>query len=141
MNVQYHSKLVVVAEKFLELLNFLLIFAMFALTAGVVALFMFDVYLFFMNKFEKGVIAPIFGTLLLLWVLIELLHTQLDYLKGGRFNISVFLIVAMVAFVRKMMVAVVEPGKYETTYYPLAAILVLGIVFWLIRNAENGMGS
>ena len=76
--------------------------------------------------------------LLVLWVLMELLHTQIDYLKGGKFNISVFVLVAMVAFIRKLMLASLKPEKIEVAYYPLVVVGVLGVVYWLIKKAEAG---
>ena len=77
------------------------------------------------------------GSLLVLWVLMELLHTQIDFLKGGKFNVSIFVLVALVAFIRKPMVASLKPERLEIAYYPVVVIGVLSLAYCLKKKADG----
>jgi len=118
-------------------MNILILFIMLALIIGAIGVLGRDIIMFYKDGFSSGM-GVILGSLLVLWVLMELLHTQIDYLNGGKFNISVFVLVAMVAFIRKLMLASLKPEKIEVAYYPLVVVGVLGVVYWLIKKAEAG---
>lgn len=136
----YKGRVLKLTEYFSGAMNFVLLGAIVLLIIGVVVLFAWDVVTFVKSDFSRGIDA-LFGTLLVLWVLTELLHTQLDYLKTGKLNLSIFVIVALVAFIRKLMVGSLSIVKIEVAYYPIATILVLGVVYYLVRKTEIQKGS
>jgi uncharacterized membrane protein (DUF373 family) len=72
-----------------------------------------------------------------LWVMIELINTEIAHLKGGKFHISVFIGVALVAFIRETLIMTLRHENMEKQYIFIALILVLGVVFWLVKRAED----
>jgi uncharacterized membrane protein (DUF373 family) len=75
--------------------------------------------------------------MLLLWLMIELMNTEISHLKGGKFHTSVFVGVALVTMIRETMIATLKHEKPESIYYLIAAILVIGFVFWIVTRAEE----
>ncbi len=130
------SKIINFAEQFSGAMNMVLVFALILITLGVVGLFFYDLYTLMEGNISKGIITAL-GSLLILWVLIELMNTEISHLKGGKFNISVFIGVALVAFIRDLMIATLKHEQTKTSYYLIAAILVLGLVYWLVTRSES----
>ena len=130
------SALINAAEKFSQTTNFILVFALVGLTLGVVFLFFRDVTHIFTGDLERGIIGSL-GSMLLLWLMIELMSTEISHLKGGKFHISVFVGVALVTMIRETMIATLRHEKPESIYYLIAAILVVGFVFWIVTKAEE----
>lgn len=130
------SSLVRFAENFSGTMNLVLVLALILITLGVIGLFFYDIITLFKENITHGIISAL-GSLLILWILIELMNTEIEHLKGGRFNISVFIGVALVAFIRDLMVTTLKHEKIMVSYYLIAAIFVLGIVYWLVIKAEQ----
>lgn len=124
------------AESFEYFVNSILVVAIAVVILCAIGLLGFDIYTLFKRGFAQG-IGTILASLLILWVLLELLATQIDFLKGGRPSITVFVVVALVAFVRKLMVASLDAEKIESAYFYLGAILVLGIVYMLVGLTDR----
>jgi uncharacterized membrane protein (DUF373 family) len=102
----------------------------------VVFLFIRDVQHIFTGDLERGIIGAL-GSMLLLWLMIELMNTEISHLKGGKFHISVFVGVALVTMIRETMIATLKHEKPEAIYYLIAAILVIGFVYWIVTRAEE----
>ncbi len=130
------SLLVSFSERFSQATNFVLVFALIGLTAGVVWLFVLDVVRAFSGNIEQGIISSL-GSLLLLWLMIELMSTEISQLKGGKMHISVFVGVALVTMIREMMIATLQHENPESIYYLIAAILVMGSVYWIVAKTED----
>ncbi len=130
------SALITFSEGFSQAMNIVLIFSLIGLTLGVVGLFVFDIQKFLTGNLGQGIITAL-GSLLVLWVMIELMNTEISQLKGGKFHISVFIGVALVAFIRETLIMTLKSEKPEAQYYLIALILVLGVVFWLVTKAEE----
>lgn len=130
------SALITFSERFSQTTNFILVFALIGLTLGVVWLFIQDVMHLFSGDIERGIISAL-GSMLLLWLMIELMSTEIAHLKGGRFHISVFVGVALVTVIRETMIATLRHDKPESIYYLIAAILVIGFVYWLVVKSEE----
>ena len=130
------SALINFSERFSQTTNLLLIVALIGLTLGVVWLFVQDVLHLFAGDVERGIISAL-GSMLLLWLMIELMNTEISHLKGGKFHISVFVGVALVTMIRETMIATLKHEKPESIYYLIAAILVIGFVFWIVTRAED----
>jgi len=130
------SALITFSEKFSQTTNLILVFALIGLTLGVVWLFVQDVVHMVSGDLERGIISSL-GSMLMLWLMIELMNTEISHLKGGKFHISVFVGVALVTLIRETMIATLKHEKPESIYYLIAAILVVGFVYWLVVRTER----
>ncbi|MBN1107048.1 MAG: phosphate-starvation-inducible PsiE family protein, partial [Deltaproteobacteria bacterium] len=70
------------------------------------------------------------------WMMIELLHTQVENLRGGRFRVQVFVELALVAFIRKLFVAAIDEKEAVTFALLIGGLFVLGVVFYLVSRVE-----
>ncbi len=130
------SALIMFAERFSQTANLILILALIGITLGVVWLFLSDVASLLSGDLERGIVSAL-GSLLILWVMIELMNTEISHLKGGKFHISVFIGVALVTTIREVMIATLKHEKPEMIYYLIAAVFVVGIVYWLVAKTED----
>ena len=130
------SSLIDFSEKFLQSANLVLVIALIGLTLGAIGLFLVDLQKLFDGDLEKGIITSL-GTLLIIWVMIELMNTEISHLKGGKFRISVFVSVALVAVIRETMIATLKHEQSEMMMYLIASILVIGFVYWLVIKGEE----
>ena len=130
------SALISFSEMFSQTTNFILVFALIGLTLGVVWLFLQDVIRLLSGDVERGIISAL-GSMLLLWLMIELMSTEIAHLKGGKFHISVFIGVALVTMIRETMIATLKHEQPESIYYLIAAILVIGFVYWIVAKTEE----
>jgi uncharacterized membrane protein (DUF373 family) len=130
------STLVDFSEKFLQSANLILVLALIGLTLGAIGLFITDVQKLFTGDLEKGIVTSL-GSLLIIWVMIELMNTEISHLKGGKFRISVFVSVALVAVIRETMIATLKHDQSEMMLYLIASILVIGFVYWLVIKGEE----
>ena len=132
------SLLIEFSEKFSQTMNLVLILALIGLTLGVVWLFAIDIRALFAGAVQigEGIISAL-GSMLMLWVVIELMNTEIEHLKGGKFHIRVFVGVALVTTIREMMIATLRHEPPTTVYYLVASILVLGFVYWLVTRTES----
>ncbi len=130
------SALITFAEWFSQTTNLILVVALIGLTIGVVWLFVQDV-LNLLSGDVVGSIISALGSMLLLWLMIELMNTEIAHLKGGKFHTSVFVGVALVTMIRETMIATLKHEKPESIYYLIAAILVIGFVYWIVTKAEE----
>jgi uncharacterized membrane protein (DUF373 family) len=130
------SALITFSERFSQATNLLLVLALMGLTIGVGWLFVQDVLHLLAGDVERGIISAL-GSMLLLWLMIELMNTEISHLKGGKFHISMFVGVALVTMIRETMIATLKHEKPESIYYLIAAILVIGFVYWIVTRAEE----
>ncbi len=130
------SALISFAERFSQTTNLVLVLALLGLTIGVIWLFVQDVMHLLSGDVVGGIISAL-GSMLLLWLMIELMNTEISHLKGGKFHISVFVGVALVTMIRETMIATLKHERPESIYYLIAAILVVGFVYWIVTKAEE----
>jgi len=131
------NALISFSERFSQSMNLVLILTLIGLTLGVIVMFVYDVQkLVTTGNLEHGIISAL-GSMLILWVMIELMNTEISHLKGGKFHISVFIGVALVTIIRETMIATLKHERPETMYYLIAAILVIGLVYWLVKRTED----
>ena len=79
------------------------------------------------------------GILLLLWAMVELISTEIDFLKGGSVDIAVFLEVAIVVVVREVILLPVEetsPGWIEIGKW-VGAGMLLGLTYLFVRLGQQ----
>jgi uncharacterized membrane protein (DUF373 family) len=124
------------AEKLMHGLNLLLMVGLVAMALGVTLLLASDIFYALTVRLEQGVIKAL-GSLLILWMMIELLHTQVQQLRGGKFHVRIFVDLAMVAFIRKVFVATIDEKDALSFALLLGGLLVLGLICFLIGRSER----
>jgi len=136
ISYRVESTLIQWSERFMQGLNLILTVGLLVMAVGLASLFTHDVIFAFTGNLENGVIKAL-GSLLILWMLIELVHTEVRHLKGGKFHVRVFVELALVAFIRKIFVASFDKQDPLSFALLLGALLVLGIVFFLVARAKE----
>jgi len=124
------------AERVMHGLNLILMVGLLVLAAGVAVLLGSDVFFAITTSVEQGVIRAL-GSLLIMWMMVELLHAQVEQLKGGKFNVRIFVDLAMVAFIRKIFVASLEDKDPWSFGLHIGALLVLGVIYFLLGRSEK----
>jgi uncharacterized membrane protein (DUF373 family)/hemoglobin-like flavoprotein len=130
------SFLIRFSQRFTFGLNILLVLGLLGLSLGAVALIVQDVISVVQGSLSHGLVAAM-GSVLVLWVVIELLDMEIDRLRGGAFKLRLFVGVALVAFIRKVLVTSLRGHDLWTEGLYLAGILVCGVIFWLVSRAET----
>ena len=106
------NKFLTACEKFLSVVNGILIVAIGVVIVCTMGLLFSDVFSFVRDRTAQG-IGVVLGSLLILWVLMELLENQVSFLKGKRLDVGVFVLVAIVAFLRKLLIASLKTDRLE----------------------------
>ena len=138
LSEKLESYLIQFANRFSYGLNLILVVGLAFMGILVMGLFVYDITHIFTGEIEKGLLGTL-GSLLMLWVVIELLNTEVKHLKGAKFAIKVFISVALVAVIRKLLVTTLKAEALETqlSIILIAAIAVLGVIYWLTAKAEK----
>jgi len=136
LSYKAESLMVKWSERLMHGLNLILLIGLLAMAVGVVALLVSDIYYALTSDLQNGVIKAL-GSLLILWMMIELLHTQVDVLRGGKFHVRIFIELALVAFIRKLFVASVEAKDPISFGLLIGATIILGIIFFLVAKSES----
>ena len=139
LSYRVESTLINLMERFTHGLNLVLAIALAAVSIAAVGLFVHDFLGLFKNpNIESSVVAAL-GSLLIIWMMIELLGTEIEHLKGKKIPIKIFVGVVIVAFIRKVLVGTFEHGDDIMQYASVVVtLLVLGILYWLITKADRG---
>jgi uncharacterized membrane protein (DUF373 family) len=118
--------------------NYLLAGALVIVAFFAVGLFGYDVYLLFsgQNKVEEGILT-VLGSLLILWAAIELIHQEMNHLRGGTFALEGFLTLAIAALIRKILIFSLSPTKTMDVVLYGILVLCLGISYWLITHRAS----
>jgi len=130
------TKLIQFSERILQGLNLILMLGLLVMAGGVVVLLGVDIYSAFLGPYDYGIIKAL-GSLLILWMMIELLHTEIEHLRGGKFHVRIFVELALVAFIRKLFVASFKSQDPVSFGLLLAGLLVLGITYFLIAWVDK----
>ncbi len=130
------SKLIHATERFTYGLNLILVVALAGVSISVVGLFGWDIVHIFRGDAEKGILGAL-GTLLVLWMMIELMDNEIKTLKGGKFNILVFIGVIIVALIREILISTLRHDALETQAFLAGTLLILGIVYYLVARSQQ----
>jgi phosphate starvation-inducible membrane PsiE len=133
---QLESKLIRVAERFTYGLNLVLVLALAGVSLAVVGLFVWDILQIFAGDVEKAILGAL-GNLLIIWMMIELMGNEIKNLKGGRFNILVFIGVIIVALIREILISTLRHDSLETQVFLSGTLLIMGIVYFLVSKSQN----
>jgi uncharacterized membrane protein (DUF373 family) len=136
LSQELDSLLIRFSQRFTFGLNILLVVGLLGLSLGAVALIVQDVVHIAQGNLSHGLVSAM-GSVLILWVVIELLDMEIDRLRGGAFKLQLFVGLALVAFIRKVLVTSLASHDLWTEGLYLAGILVCGTIFWLVSRAET----
>ena len=130
------SFLIKATERFTYGLNLALVLALAGVSLSVVTLFIWDITHIFRGDMEKGILSAL-GSLLILWMMIELMDNEIKNLKGGKFNILVFIGVIIVAMIREILISTLRKDDLTTQAFLAGTLLVLGVVYYLVSLAQK----
>jgi uncharacterized membrane protein (DUF373 family) len=137
LEFRFRGLVVKFGEKFSFVMQVVLIGILVLLTTFATISVIHDIINLSINKSHEFLISTL-GSLLILWILAELIRTEIQIIKGGDFRISVFIGVALIAYIRDLLILTLQQHMYEeSTIYVIIAILILGIIYWLIYKTEN----
>ena len=120
-------------KKFNSYVNLFLAGALALVAFFAIGLFVYDIYLLFFSDvgIEKGILT-ILGSLLVLWAAIELIHEEIDHLHGKGFAIGAFIMLAMAALIRKVLIYSLSSDKSDELLIIGAVIVCLAVAYWLV---------
>jgi len=130
------SVLIKATERFTYGLNLVLVMALAVVSLAIVTMFGWDILHVFKGDVEKGVFTAL-GSLLILWMMIELLDNEIKSLKGGRFSILVFIGVVIVAIIREILISTLRHDALEKQAFLAGTLLILGIVYYLVSLVQK----
>ncbi|GFE60258.1 protoglobin domain-containing protein [Geobacter sp. AOG2] len=132
------SLLIRLAERFTYGLNLVLVLALAGVSISVALLFGWDLINIFRGDVEKGILSAL-GELLILWMMIELMDNEIKNLKGGKFNILVFIGVIIVAMIREILISTLRHDDLATQAFLAGTLLILGILYYLVSRAQKDL--
>jgi uncharacterized membrane protein (DUF373 family) len=130
------KKLLGVLKNISSYFNYLLAGALVMVAFFAIGLFGYDVYLLFsgsQDSVEHGILT-VLGSLLILWAAIELIHQEIEHLRGGSFALEAFITLAIAALIRKILIFSLSPAKTADVLMYGGLVLCLGISYWLITH-------
>jgi uncharacterized membrane protein (DUF373 family) len=128
-------------KKFNSYVNFFLAGALALVAFFAIGLFVYDIYLLFFSDvgIEKGILT-VLGSLLVLWAAIELIHEEIHHLQGKGFAIGAFIMLAMAALIRKVLIYSLSSEKSNELLIIGGVIVSLAVAYWLV-SAKKKMGA
>lgn len=120
-------------KRFNSYINYFLAGALAIVAFFAIGLFVYDIYLLFFTdiKIEKGILT-VLGSLLVLWASIELIHEEINHLQGKGFAIGAFIMLAMAALIRKILIYSLSSEKGEELLVIAVVIVGLALSYWLV---------
>lgn len=120
-------------KKFNSYVNFFLAGALALVAFFAIGLFGYDIYLLFFSDIgiEKGILT-VLGSLLVLWAAIELIHEEINHLQGKGFAIGAFIMLAMAALIRKILIYSLSSEKADNLLILGVVMVSLAIAYWLV---------
>ena len=128
-----------ISEQFSLLMHTLMVGILITMTSAAAVIFLLEVISLLSVNPDKALLTAL-GSLLMIWVLVELLRTEIQMLKGGKFKISIFIGVALIAFIRDLLIITLKHETSSNIYtygFVLVSIAVLGLIYWLIAKTEK----
>jgi uncharacterized membrane protein (DUF373 family) len=123
-------------ERFSYGMNLVVVIGLVVLSLAIIALFVRDISHIFAGNVEHGVIIAL-GTMLIIWVMIELMSAEIQHIKEGKFSLKIFIEVALVAFIRDALVASLHHEEINKMVTIAGIVFLLSIVYWIIYRTEK----
>ena len=89
-----------------------------------------------LSKVEKGILT-VLGSLLVLWAAIELIHEEINHLQGKGFAIGAFIMLAMAALIRKVLIYSLSSDKSNELLVIGGVIVGLAVAYWLVGGQKK----
>ncbi|MDY0123666.1 protoglobin domain-containing protein [Sulfurimonas sp.] len=120
-------------KRFNSYVNFFLAGSLALVAFFAIGLFGYDIYLLFFTDIgiEKGILT-VLGSLLVLWAAIELIHEEINHLQGKGFAIGAFIMLAMAALIRKVLIYSLSSESGKELLIIGAVIVALAVAYWLV---------
>lgn len=120
-------------KNFNSYINYFLAGALALVAFFAIGLFCYDIYLLFFSNIgiEKGILT-VLGSLLVLWAAIELIHEEINHLQGKGFAIAAFIMLAMAALIRKVLIYSLSSEKGDELLVVATVIVGLAVAYWLV---------
>ena len=77
------------------------------------------------------------GSLLVLWAAIELIHEEINHLQGKGFAIGAFIMLAMAALIRKILIYSLSSDKSDELLVIGGVIVGLAVAYWLVGGNKK----
>jgi len=136
IHAKAESVLISLLERFTHGLSLVLGIALAIVSLGVIGLFIKDVTNIFHDaNLEHGVIAAL-GSLLIIWMMIELLGTEIEHLRGKKIRIKIFIGIVIVAFIRKVLIGSLQHASLVEYGTKVGTLFILALVYWLVARAD-----
>jgi len=119
-------------------MNLVVVIGLVVLSLAIIALFVRDISHIFAGNVENAVIIAL-GTMLIIWVMIELMTAEIQHIKDGKFSLKIFIEVALVAFIRDALVASLHHEEINKLIAVAGIVFLLSIVYWIIYRTEKTM--
>lgn len=117
-------------------LNLIVLVGLIILSMAVVGMFFVDISHIFAGNVAHGVISSL-GTMLIMWVMIELMSMEIHHLQGGdTFSLKIFAEVGLAAFIRDTLVASLHHEDVNKLIILAGIVLILAVVYWIIARTE-----
>ncbi|MDY6821194.1 MAG: phosphate-starvation-inducible PsiE family protein [Deferribacterota bacterium] len=134
---KFRGYIVGIGEKFSFLMQIILISLLILITA-IATVTLFSEFMSFSIDKSHEFLISFLGSLLILWILTELIRTEVQLIKGGEFRLSIFIGVALIAYIRDLLILTLQHKMIDvSTIYVLSAIFILGFIYWLIYRTET----
>ena len=125
-------------KKFTNYIDLFLAGALALVAVFAVGLFLYDLYQLISGKtgIEVGILT-VLGSLLIVWAAAELIQEEIRHLKGKPFDIGAFIMLAMTALIRKVLIYSLSSEKVEQLLSIGGVLLALALAYWLIEHAHR----
>jgi uncharacterized membrane protein (DUF373 family) len=129
--------LISLMERFTHGLNLVLGLALAIVSLEVIWLFAQDVTNAFRGDNLETSVVTALGSLLIIWMMIELLGTEVEHLRGKKIPIKVFIGIVLVAFIRKVLIGSLQHTSLADYGTKVGTLFILALVYWLIAKADK----
>jgi len=137
IHAKAETYLISLMERFTHGLNLVLGIALAIVSLEVIWLFAHDVSNTFRSTDLENSVVTALGSLLIIWMMIELLGTEVEHLRGKKIPIKIFIGIVLVAFIRKVLIGSLQHGTVVDYATKVGTLLILALVYWLVARADS----
>jgi uncharacterized membrane protein (DUF373 family) len=137
IHAKTETYLISLMERFTHGLNLVLALALAIVSLEVIWLFARDVTNVFRGDNLETSVVTALGSLLIIWMMIELLGTEVEHLRGKKIPIKIFIGIVIVAFIRKVLIGSLQHATLTEYGTKVGTLFILALVYWLIARADR----
>ncbi len=130
------SRLIKFTENFSYFINLFLVCCLVLLSLSVVYFFVHDFSKIMYGQIEQALLSAL-GTMLILWMMVELLEVEVKNLKEHKIDTKIFISVVIIAFIRKILIMTFEAPDIKKEIFLVGTVFILSIVYFLISKSEK----